>query len=130
MFMNSIYAKPLGILLILIMVGATGFGAGWKVQGWRKDTTISELKNERATDRATQATTALEDVTKATNEIHKAALEYSAQESELGSKMDAIRKDLKNVQAKAPLPPDCKPTTDRLRNLKSAIDATNSSITR
>jgi hypothetical protein len=98
------------------------FGAGWAVNGWRKDAQIAELKTERANTAATQAQGALDDLTAASKTINDAARRYGALQSDLGVKIDDLKKELQN---EPPLPPDCRPGPGRVRMLNSAIDAAN-----
>ncbi len=123
--MNPLTINPLYLLVALAIAGGGGFFTGWETQGWRKDKVIAEEKASRAADRTLQTTAALTNLTEATKLIHKAAEGYAANEDVLGVKIDAVRKALKNVQAKTPLPPDCRPDSERLRILKTAVDSAN-----
>lgn len=118
--------NPLTIKLLagaVIIIGA--FGAGWMVQGWRLNTEIAQIKAQSSDENAQRAQIAVSDLQADAALIHNAATEYANVQTTLGGKLDLIRKDLKNVQAKAPLPAGCAPDADRLRNLKAAVSAAN-----
>jgi len=104
------------------MVLAAGlFAAGWTSNGWRKDAEIAELTAARAQADLSNANTALSDLREAGARIRQSADDYLAIKSDLGAKLDAIRKDLKN--AKKPLPVGCRPDAQRVRSLSDAVDA-------
>lgn len=107
---------------------AVAFAAGWFVQGWRLDTKIAQVQAGRANDKATQAEGALTALKADAAAIHDAATEYSAARLDVGAKIDALRKELKN--APRPLAPGCAPDAYRVRNLETAIDAANAAAAR
>ena len=102
-------------------------GIGWTAQGWRKDAEIAKLQADRANDSATQAKGALADLTTASKTINDAAARFAGQQTTLGSKLDAIQKEMKNAK---PLPPDCRPDAFRLRSLEAAVSAANEAASR
>ncbi|WP_367395017.1 hypothetical protein [Cupriavidus sp. Agwp_2] len=102
-------------------LGACLFAAGWAVNGWRKDAEIAELTAARAQADLTSANQALSDIQATGAAIRQHADYYLAVQSDLGAKMDAIRKDMKN--ARKPLPVDCRPDAQRVRGLSDAVDA-------
>lgn len=104
-----------------LFLGACLFAAGWTANGWRKDAEIAELTAARAQAELSSATQALSDIQATGQKIRRHADDYLAIQSDLGAKMDAIRKDLKN--AKKPLPPDCRPDAQRMRGLSDAVAA-------
>ncbi|MEM5429410.1 hypothetical protein [Cupriavidus oxalaticus] len=101
-------------------LGGCLFAAGWSANGWRKDAEIAELTAARAQADLTSANLALTDMKEAGAKIRQSADDYLAIQSMLGVKMDALRKDLKNAK---PLPADCRPDAQRVRNLSEAVDA-------
>ncbi|AMR80255.1 hypothetical protein A2G96_08055 [Cupriavidus nantongensis] len=103
-----------------LVLAAGLFAAGWTVNGWRKGAEIAELTAARAQADLADANTALSDLKEAGVRIRQSADDYLVIKSDLGAKMDAIRKDLKNAK---PLPVDCRPDDVRVRNLSSAVDA-------
>ena len=116
----------LGLLLAMVLAGA----AGWFTNGWRHDAEIAELQRAHAEFRATLSEAALADVQADAATIRQAATEFATIQSTLAPRMSALTKELRNVRNATPLPADCKPTPDRVRNLDAAIDAANKSIPR
>jgi len=101
--------------------------AGWFANGWRHDAEIAELRRGHAEFRATLSEDALTTLQADAAEVRRAATEFSAIQSTLAPKMTALTKELRNAK---PLPADCRPDADRVRNLDAAIDAANKSIPR
>lgn len=114
--------SPLAIFGSAALCFALGAGAGWTGNGWRKNAEIADLQKMRAEDKATQATAALDDLTKAAKTINAAAAQYGQVQITLGAKLDQISKDMKNAK---PLPIDCRPDDFRLRNLRATVEAAN-----
>ncbi|MDW3682638.1 hypothetical protein RA280_12965 [Cupriavidus sp. CV2] len=104
----------------LALVAGALFAAGWTVSGWRKDAELAELTAARAQADVETANRALADLRTAGAGIRARADEYRAIQSTLGSRLDAIQKELKNAK---PLPVDCRPDDFRVRKLSDAIDA-------
>jgi len=119
-------AAGLGLLLAMALAGA----AGWFTNGWRHGAEIAELRRAHAEFRATLSEAALTDLQADTATIRQAAIELATIQSTLAPRMSALTKELRNVRNVTPLPADCKPTPDRVRNLEAAIDAANKSIPR
>lgn len=113
-------AIAIGIVAAIVLAGA--FGAGWAVNGWRKDAEITDLKRENAVADAKQSQAALADLAAASRRIKDAADSANIDVSALGRKLDAISKEQKNVK---PLPVDCRLDPIRLRNLAEAAAAVN-----
>lgn len=114
---------------IALAVAAACFGTGWTIQGWHKDSDIAALKLEQSNNRAKVAEKALTELQEGTKQMQAAATDFAGIKLNLDGKLNQISKDLKNAQAKAPLPADCKPDDIRLLNLKAAVDAANSAAT-
>jgi len=98
--------------------------AGWTANGWRLSGERESLKATRANEQLTVAQTALSDLAKASSNIRQAATDYAGIQNSLGAKIDAIQKGMKSAPP-VPLPPDCKPTADRMRAVSDAISAAN-----
>jgi hypothetical protein len=125
-FQYRALAAGLGLLLAMTLAGA----AGWFTNGWRHDAEIAELQRAHAEFRATLSEAALASVQADFATIRQAATEFATVQSTLAPRMSALTKELRNVRNVTPLPADCKPTPDRVRNLEAAIDAANKSIPR
>ena len=119
-------AAGVGLLLAMALAGAVG----WFTNGWRHNAEIAELQRAHAEFRATLSEAALANVQADAAVIRTAATEFAAIQSTLAPRMSALTKELRNVRNVTPLPADCKPTPDRVRNLEAAIDAANKSIPR
>jgi len=111
---------------LIFLIAVAAFGAGWQVQDWRKSEEILTIKAEQVSDRAAVAEKAFDDLRTGTEKMQTAATELTGIKLNLDGKLDKISMDLKNAQAKSPLPVDCKPDDERVRNLKAAVDAANS----
>lgn len=103
-------------------MAAATFAAGWAVSGWRKDAEIERVKTASAQADLAAARRALEDLQTASTTIRTKADEFNGIQINLGAKLDAIRKDMKNAK---PLPADCRPDAVRVRSLSNAVDAAN-----
>jgi Flp pilus assembly protein TadG len=110
-----------------IAAGVLLFGAGWVINGWRLEATLSKLKVAQAVAKANQAGGALTTLQADAAAIHQAATEYAGVQNTLAPKIAALTKEIRNANA---LPVDCKPDVVRVRNLDAAIDAANSAIPR
>jgi hypothetical protein len=119
-------AAGLGLLLAMSLAGA----AGWLTNGWRRDAEIAELQRAHAETMRSQSELALTTLQADVERITTAATEFATIQSTLAPRMSALTKELRNVRNVTPLPADCKPTPDRVRNLDAAIDAANKSIPR
>lgn len=124
--MIPLIISPLRIAAAVGIAGVIGFGAGWQVNGWRKNVEIADIKAERSKDRADQAQAALNDLATAAANIRTAADGYTSDVANLGAKLDALRKDFKNAK---PLPVDCRPDDFRVRHLGTAVDVANKAAT-
>jgi hypothetical protein len=121
-----VLAAGLGLLLAMALAGA----AGWFTNGWRHDAEIAELQRAHAETMRSQSELALTTLQADATRITEAATEFATIQSTLAPRMSALTKELRNVRNVTPLPADCKPTPDRVRNLEAAIDAANKSIPR
>lgn len=123
----AFFVSPIGRLVGIGILAAliAGSAATWAtatIYGAR----ISDMKAEQASRDRDAANAVLKKFTETATRINAAANDYTAVAGDLGKKLDTIQTDLKNVQAKSPLPHDCKPTSDRLRSLTAAVAAANS----
>jgi len=111
----------LGIALAVIGIAGAGAYAGAR---WEKGNT---LKAEKALSdfKAAQADEALKKFKTDADRIVTASDAYTANVTTLKGSIDGIATELKNVQAKNPLPHGCKPGPDRLRVIGNAVSAAN-----
>jgi len=111
----------LGIALAVIGVAGAGAYAGAR---WEEGKT---LKVEKAFSdfKAAQSDAALKKFKADADRIVTASDAYTANVTTLKGSIDGIATELKNVQAKNPLPHGCKPGPDRLRVIGNAVSAAN-----
>lgn len=127
--MNPLSINPTALLGAGAASLAIGFAAGWQVQGWRSSAELAGVKLDHA-EAITQASgVALSDYKEAAAVIKDAASGAQLDLAALGVKLDTINRKIKNAPP-APLPPDCKPGSARLRNLAEAAAATDAAIAR
>jgi hypothetical protein len=122
----TFFSSPIGRLIGVGAIAAilAGGATFWLTsQGYKA--TIAQMKANEAKADADRANAVLAKYEADTAIIHDAANAFAATQGTLVSKLDTISKDLKNVQAKHPLPANCKPDADRLRNLEAAVAAAN-----
>jgi len=113
--------------LVLLLAMALAAAAGWFTNGWRHDAEIAELQRAHAETMRSQSELALTTLQVDAARITQAATEFAAIQSTLAPRMSALTKELRNAK---PLPADCVPDADRVRNLDAAIEAANKSIPR
>jgi gamma-glutamyl phosphate reductase len=118
------YLKYFKIILVALFCAGLFF-SGMKVEGWRKDEVISEMRLQQATDRGNVLEKALKDLADASARMSETAKAAQKTTRISDEKLDAIAKEIKTFK---PLPVDCRPDVDRVRNFNSAIDAANSTI--
>ncbi len=118
-------AVPWRAVAVVVLAGAA-FGAGWTVNGWRKDAEIAELTAARARADLTTANQAIGELRAASADIRARADEYRGITTQLDAAASAIRKELKNAK---PLPADCRPDDFRVRKLSDAVDAAKQAAT-
>jgi hypothetical protein len=114
-------------LLIAAGIFATGFGSGFELERRLKNAELAELKATVASDKEKAANAALSDLRATSTAIHEAAVQYGDSSRNLEIKLNAVRKDLRNIPR---LPADCKPGSERLLNIRNAINAANESAAR
>lgn len=112
-------------LVAALAIATALMGAGAWIEAKAKSVEIAQLKMDALQTRATGAETALTDLKDAAAKIKAAADQFNALDDSLVTRMDIIRKDIRNAK---PLPPDCHPDTVRVQHLADAISATNQTI--
>ena len=127
--MNPLSINPLVLLGAGAAALAIGFGAGWQVQGWRGAAELSSVKLNNAEAITQASTVALTDYKLAATAIKDAAAVAQVDVTNLGVKLDAINRKIKNAPP-PPLPADCRPGPVRLRNLAEAAATADAAIAR
>lgn len=120
---------PQTYIYLLIAAGllATGFGSGFALERRLKNADIAELKTAIASDKEKAANAALSDLRATSAAIHEAAVNYTDTSRNLEIKLNAVRKELKNIPR---LPADCVPGPDRLLRINQAIVAAGETTSR
>ena len=96
-----------------------GFTAGWLVNGWRLSSAYQAEKAEMAQANA-------DHYADASKKVNDSANEYLRNTEQLEKQITELKKELVNAKKNNPLPADCRPDADRLRVLKDAVRAANS----
>lgn len=116
-----------------LVFGLLSGAAGMRV--WDKDIIadlhlqIANLQKKQAEDISKASQAALTDLMTATAKVTDAAEAGQVNVTALNTKLDAINRRIANAKP-APLPVDCKPGTERVRNLSESAAALNSAIAR
>ena len=116
-----------------LVLGLLAGAGGMRV--WDKGT-INDLKVEmagikakNAEEVATASQAALQELADASKAIKQAATAGQANVASLNAKLDSIARK-QNAKPPAPLPVDCRPGSDRVRNLSEKAAAINAAIAR
>jgi hypothetical protein len=125
MFGLSLIQSMLGsaALAALVTIPATAYITA---QPYR--VTIAQMERDGAKKDKDSAELVLKKVQSTIGGISKAANEFRLENADLHGKLDAIAEDLAHVQAKHPLPVNCRMDAERLRNLANAVAVANSAI--
>lgn len=110
------------------VVLALTFGAGWLVSDMRSTAEAATVARDAAIVDAGANRKALDDLASDAKAVHAAAEELGAIKLDIGPKLAAISRDVK--QNAKPLPPDCRPDAVRVRGLDASIDTANAAIAR
>jgi hypothetical protein len=86
---------------------------------------IATMQREQADAAAKSALASLVQFESDTGRIHAAAERFSVVQDTLGQKFDVISKEFQSAFKTHPLPADCVPDTERLRQLTQAVAAAN-----
>lgn len=106
-------------IINLVALFIVGFVAGWIVNGWRLSASYQAEKAE-----VVQA--GADHFRGVTEMINETATEHVRNTDELNKQITELKKELANAKKNNPLPADCRPDADRLRLLKDAVTAANS----
>ena len=102
---------------------AAGLGVGWQVQSWRLGTDLAELQARQATDRADAAEGDLKQFKDGVAAVAAAASQARQINNAAARSFAAIAQEF--MDAKPPLPDDCRPDDVRLRERNAAIGVYN-----
>lgn len=129
--MLGFFLSPLGKL---IGVGALAFAIGGASIGWGISTIygarLDNLKAEYATQKAAANAAALARVEGWAKQMHDAASAYASSQTVLNDQIDAIQRDLHNVQIRHPLIAGCAPDAERVHSLNASVAASNAATAR
>jgi len=123
---SPISINPLPALGTVVVALLLGVSAGWVVNGWRLDAKVAGIESTQAKAESKQASDTVKTMKVDAESIHTAAVEFTAIKNDIGPKLDALKKELKNAKA---LPPGCRPDDVRVRSLDAAIEAANKAAT-
>ena len=96
-----------------------GFTAGWLVNGWR-------LSSSYQAEKAEVVQAGADHFADASRKVNDSATEHVRNTDELNKQIAELKKELAHAKKNNPLPADCRPDADRLRLLKDAVTAANS----
>jgi hypothetical protein len=126
-----VYTKLFAVLTA-VALGAAG---GWTLNGWRLNSKLSDLRVQAAEEKSAVARAqvqfaneALFDIAVTAARMSKAVGEYQAIENKTSTKIEALRKEVRQYAKSNPLPADCRPDAVRVRKLADSIDAANTAI--
>lgn len=112
-----------GVVSVLL----SGLATGYLVRN-TYEIKISNLKLSAANQSAADATAALDKLETYIGRIHTAQTDYQYSLTHIQSLFDDLKGQFNALKKLKPLPLDCKPDTDRLRILGSAVTQTNAAI--
>lgn len=127
--MNPLTMNPGALLAGTAVALALGFGAGWSVNGWRLHADLADEKREHAEEITKASQAALDDYKTAAGLIKAAAEGAQVDVSGLKTKIDILDRRIRNAPP-PPLPADCHPGSQRLRDLSDAAAATDKAAAR
>lgn len=105
---------------IILLAGlVTGIFLGWIVNGWR-------LSADATTEKLSAVQASADHFADVSKKVNDSANEYLRNTEQLKKQITELKKELANAKKNNPLPADCRPDADRLRLLKDAVTAANS----
>lgn len=108
------------------VVLALAFGAGWMINGWRKDVQIARVERDRSQERADAARVALDQLITDIDAVAAAGRRAAAVGPALTAEINKLTGALKDAP---PLPDGCRPDPVRVRSLTDSVRAANRAAT-
>ena len=96
-------------IVIHIVVFVCGLAIGWMVNGWR-------LSADSTTEKLSAVQSNADHFRDATKKINDSANEYLRNTEQLEKRIAELKKELAHAKKNHPVPADCRPDADRLRN--------------
>lgn len=106
----------IGIACLII-----GFVAGWLVNGWR-------LSASSTTEKLSAVQANADHFRGVTKKVNTEAKQYLGNSEQLEKKIAELKRELANAKKNHPVPADCRPDDDRLRVLRDAVTAANTTV--
>lgn len=105
-------------LLVAVVCTIVGFLWGWMANGWR-------LAADSTTEKLSAVQAGADHFADTSKKVNEAATEHVSKTYKLEEKIKELQKELANAKKNRPVPADCRPDPDRLRILKDAVRAAN-----
>jgi len=106
-------------------IAVVAFLAGWKINGNRMEKQVAAIQQEHAEELRIAEEKVQEKERQYVTAMNRQADEYQQAIQAHDSDMAKLKKELKNVQTKNPLPADCRIGSDRLRIIREAGNRAN-----
>jgi len=123
-FGTSVMSSLYGYFIVAGLGAVASMFITWHLVHINNAVEIADLKTQIATTRAVSTAASLEQLQSFIDNMHNASVDFEAYRRALDQKFDALQVEFKNAIRK-PLPPDCKPTADRVRSFHNAINNAN-----
>lgn len=124
---TSPYLVWLKFALFLAIISAAAF-SGYHLRDLRADRDMAEFKQAQAEKESKEARQGIADIKQQAKEMNQAARDTQAVTELLHSQIQKLISARNGYVKKNPLPSNCKPDGERVRQLNEAIDAANSSL--
>lgn len=105
-------------IINLVALFVVGFVAGWIANGWR-------LAADSTTEKLSAVQASADHFADVSRKVNETATEHVRNTDELNKQIAELKKELARAKKNRPVPADCRPDPDRLRVLKSAVTAAN-----
>lgn len=107
------------VIIAIVCIAVAAFTAGWVINGWR-------LSADSTTEKISAVQANADHFADVSKKVNASANEYLRNTEQLKKQITELKKELANAKKNNPLPADCRPDADRLRVLKDAVRAANS----